>query len=92
MIVAERCRGLLFDALCDGVCEWFIVRRRFDFLAAADILRVRCRLSVDFACEIICFIYIMMGWRYHKCCDNGVNLVCIFSQGVSDNSDPTVGT
>ena len=21
MIVAERCRGLLFDVLCDGICE-----------------------------------------------------------------------
>ena len=58
MIVAERCRTLLFDVLCDGSCREFIIRRRFDFLAAADILRVRCRLSVDFVCEIICFIYI----------------------------------
>ena len=41
MIVAEGCRGSLFDALCDGICEWFIVRRRFDFLAAANVLRVR---------------------------------------------------
>ena len=41
MIVARRCRGSLFDAMCDGICEWFIVRRRFDFLAAANVLRVR---------------------------------------------------
>ena len=38
MIVAERCRGSLFDAMCDGICEWFIVRRRFDFLVAANVL------------------------------------------------------
>ena len=52
--------------------------------------KTRCHLSVDFVRDIICSIYIMMGWRYHKCCDNGVNLLCTFSQGVSDNSDPTV--
>ena len=31
MIVAERCRELLFDVLCDDGCRDVIERRRFDF-------------------------------------------------------------
>ena len=51
--------------------------------------KTRCHLSIGSVRELM--YYMCLGWRYHKCCDNGVNLLCIFSQGVSDNSDPTVG-
>ena len=38
MIVARRCRGSSFDAMCDDIREWFIARGRFDFLVAANVL------------------------------------------------------